>query len=187
MIDVILRSFTDADRAAYITIYENAFPQSERKPFDYMLTSPTGDKYELLTVSTPSKAVAGLVILAYATVQDEIYALLDYLAVSPALRGLGIGHAILPLVQAHCQARGAKLFLEIEAPDDASENAKQRLRRKAFYLSCGLCECGVTALMYGTTMELMSYPEDADKVTLEVYRGVVKACYPPDMGLPHPI
>ncbi len=187
MTDVILRPFDISAKDTYVALYESAFPRAERKPFDYMVTPPAGNHYELLTVSTPTEAVAGLVILAYATVGNEYFALLDYLAVSPALRGLGIGHAILPLVRDHCHERGAKLFLEIETPDDEADNAEQRVRRKAFYLSCGLAECGVTAQMYGTTMELMAYPEDADSVTLEVYRRVVKACYPPEMGLPESI
>ncbi len=185
MVDVILRPFEASDKAAYVALYEGAFPASERKPFDYMIAPPTGDRYELLTVSTPTEAVAGLVILAYAEVGSRNFVLLDYLAVSPHMRGGGIGHAILPLVRAHCREHGAKLFLEIEAPDEAAENAAQRVRRKVFYLSCGLCECGVSAQMYGTTMELMAYPEDADSITLAVYRGVVEACYPPEMGLPY--
>ncbi len=184
MADVNLRLYTEADTEAYIAIYEGAFPVSERKPFDYMLTSPTKDRYELLTVSTPSAEVAGIVILAYATIDGNDFALLDYIAVSPALRGAGIGHAILPLVRDHCHKRGAQLFLEIEAPDDLAVNALQRVRRKAFYQSCGLCECGVRAVMYGTTMELLSYPEDVDAITLDVYQGVVQDCYPPDMGIP---
>ena len=140
--------------------------------------------YELLTVSTPTLAVAGVVILAYAKVSGEDFALLDYLAVSPQVRGSGIGHAVLPLIGAHCHERGAKLFLEIEAPDRKADNAAQRVRRKAFYLSCGLCECGVAAKMYGTVMELLAYPADTEGITLEVYQQVVKACYPADMGLP---
>lgn len=184
MADVILRPFEASDRAAFVALYEAAFPPSERKPLDYMLTPPTGDRYELLAVSTPTERLAGLVILAYATVDGGDYALLDYLAVSPKMRGLGIGHAVLPLVRAHCRRRGARLFLEIEAPDDEADNAVQRVRRKAFYLSCGLIPCGLTARMYGTIMELLSYPEDADEVTLGVYRGMVESCYPPEMGLP---
>lgn len=184
MIDVTLRPLETSDKTSYVKLYEDAFPPSERKPFDYMLTPPTGDRYELLAISTPTERLAGLVILTYAAVSGDEFALLDYFAVSPQMRGLGIGHAVLPLVREHCHAHGARVFLEIETPDDTADNAVQRVRRKDFYLSCGLAECGVMARMYDTTMELLAYPEDADKVTLTVYREVVKACYPPEMGLP---
>lgn len=187
MDNIILRSFEPSDTAAYVALYEDAFPLSERKPFEYMTQAPTADRYELLVISTPTVPRAGLVILTYAEVGGEIFALLDYLAVSPQVRGAGIGHAVLPLVRAHCHRKDARLFLEIEAPDDTAENAIQRVRRKAFYLSCGLCECGVSAVMYDTVMELLAYPEDANSITLEVYRGVVKACYPSEMGLPMPL
>lgn len=184
MTDVILRPFEGTDKAAYAAIYEASFPLSERKPLSYMTDAPTGDCYELLTVSTPKTSVAGLVILAYATVEGRDFALLDYLAVTPACRGSGIGHAVLALVKAHCRARGARLFLEIEAPDDRADNAEQRIRRKAFYQSCGLDECGVTAQMYGTVMELLCYPEDRPYLNFAVYAALTKACFPPDMAPP---
>ncbi len=184
MSDIILRPYTAQDREAYTFIYEASFPSSERKALDYMLSAPVADRYELLVISTPSVHVAGMVILAYATVDGQDYALLDYLAVSPACRGMGIGHAVLPLLRAYCKERKVRLFLEIEAPDETAENALQRVRRKAFYLSCGLTDCHVFATMYGITMELLAFPEDTAFVTLRVYRELVKACYPPHMGLP---
>ncbi|MBE6557995.1 MAG: hypothetical protein E7661_03165 [Ruminococcaceae bacterium] len=184
MNDVILRPYSPSDREAYVAIYEEAFPPSERKPFDFMLSPPANDHYKLLTVSTSSGAVAGLVILAYAPSGGEKFALLDYLAIPPHMRGSGIGHAILPLVRDHCHGQNARMFLEIEAPDPCAENAEQRLRRKDFYKSCGLCECGVKAWMYGTVMELLAYPEDAEHLTLDIYQDVVRACYPLEMGIP---
>lgn len=186
MTNVILRPYAADDKDAYLALYESAFPPSERKPFDYMLTSPAKDHYELLTVATPTTAVAGLVILAYAEQHGQVYALLDYLAISPEMRGHGVGHAVLPLVRAHSRKRGARLFLEIEASDPAADNAEQRVRRKAFYLSCGLTACGVTARMYGTRMELLSYPEDAEAVSFGMYCRLAEVCFPPDMGRPLP-
>lgn len=184
MNDVILRPYTAEDSEAYMAIYEASFPPCERKSFDHMLSSPAADRYELLVISSSAVSVAGMVILAYAQIDGETYALLDYLAVSPDCRGMGIGHAVLPLIRAHCKERRARLFLEIEAPDATADNALQRVLRRAFYISCGLTFCDVTAKMYGTNMELLAFPEDANFVTLHVYRELVKASYPPDMGLP---
>lgn len=184
MNDVILRPYTAEDSKAYAAIYEASFPPCERKSFDYMLSSPVADHYELLVIASSAVPVAGMVILTYAEVDGEAYALLDYLAVSPDCRGMGIGHAVLPLIRAHCKERGVRLFLEIEAPDATADNALQRVLRRAFYLSCGLISCDVIARMYGTNMELLAFPEDATFVSLHVYREVVKTVYPSDMGLP---
>ncbi|MBE6586115.1 MAG: GNAT family N-acetyltransferase [Ruminococcaceae bacterium] len=184
MTDTILRHLKATDVAAYKTIYEEAFPLSERKPFDYMTTPPANQYYELLVISTSACPVAGILILAYTTVQDTEFALLDYFAIAPSCRGQGLGHHALSLAHDHCLRRNAKLFLEIEAPDTSASNAVQRIRRKAFYFSCGLVECGVAAWMYDTVMELLAYPQDAQAITLDIYRDVVKSCYPAEMGLP---
>lgn len=182
--DVMLRPYEATDRADYEQIYEEAFPPSERKPLDFILSAAAQGRYRLWVVSTNPCAVAGLVILAYAHVGETRYALLDYLAVSPLCRGQGLGHQILPLIYDHCRADGTPLLLEIEDPDTPAENQAQRRRRKAFYSSCGLVSCGVKAQMYGTVMELLTYPEYARDITLEVYQTLVRHCYPSDMGIP---
>ena len=46
-------------------------------------------------------------------------------------------------------------FLEIESTLEDAPNKNQRLRRKAFYLSCGLRELHTTAKLYGVNMELL--------------------------------
>ena len=170
-----LTPYTHVDRDAYISLYENAFPACERKPLELM---ERDRDYDLWVISTPDVRVAGMVI----TVRHGALVLLDYLAVDPVLRGQGIGHAVLPLVRQ--QYADECLFLEIEAPDESADNAEQRRRRKAFYLSAGLCECGVRVGMYGTDMELLSYPEDAPLVTFEGYAALVGAKFPASMGLP---
>ena len=170
-----LTPYTPADRDAYISLYEQAFPASERKSLEWMLAD---GNYDLWMISTPDVRVAGMVI----TVRHGELVLLDYLAVDPALRGQGIGHAVLPVVRR--QYADHHLFLEIEAPDETADNAEQRRRRKAFYLSAGLCECGVRVRMYGTDMELLAYPEDAPHVTFGEYAALVAEKFPADMGLP---
>ena len=52
MNDVILRPYTAEDSKAYAAIYEASFPPCERKSFDYMLSSPVADHYELLVIAS---------------------------------------------------------------------------------------------------------------------------------------
>ena len=122
------------------------------------------------------------------TVTDGSLTMLDYLAVSPDLRGQGLGHAILPLVHRRVKETvGGSFFLEIETPPpaciprDPCENAEQRVRRKAFYRSVGLVETGVRAFIYGNDMELLSFPEDAEQITFEGYDTLLKTTFPATM------
>lgn len=177
--DVFLRRLTKNDLPVYRDIYNSSFPEDERKTLAFMMSGPQADAYDLLVIGTADTAVAGLVILA----RHGGFILLDYFAVSPALRGRGIGHAALPLIAARCAERypGAHLFLEIEVPCEDCPNPVERRRRKAFYLSAGLVETGVRARIYGSDMELLAYPADAPHVTRAAYAALLSATFPPDM------
>ena len=184
MQDIRLMPLGKDDRPAYEALYEASFPASERKPLDYMLTGETSAFFDVLVVSTPHHPVAGMVI----TVTHESLTMLDYLAVSPDLRGQGLGHAILPLVHKRVkETSGGVFFLEIETPPplciprDPCQNANQRVRRRAFYRSVGMVETGVRAFIYGNDMELLAFPEDAGRITFEGYDALLKATFPADM------
>lgn len=184
MSDIRLIPLDEGNRPAYEMLYEASFPASERKSLDYMLTGDRSAFYEVLVVSTTDHPVAGMVI----TVTDGSLTMLDYLAVSPDLRGQGLGHAILPLVHRRVKETvGGSFFLEIETPPpaciprDPCENAEQRVRRKAFYRSVGLVETGVRAFIYGNDMELLSFPEDAEQITFEGYDTLLKTTFPATM------
>ena len=184
MTGIHLSLLRQADRPAYEALYESSFPPSERKPLDYMLTGEKSSAYEVLVISTPDCPVAGMVI----TVTHESLTMLDYFAVSPALRGKGLGHAVLPLIRDHVrEGGGGHFFLEIETPPplciprDPCTNAEQRVRRKAFYASAGMVETGVRAFIYGNDMELLAFPEDAGAVTFEGYDALLRATFPKGM------
>lgn len=181
---VTLRPMTASDRADYEQIYLEAFPESERKVFSFMTEGERAASYELLTISTPTDTVAGLVILVF----SGGLVMLDYFAVAPRLRGSGIGHAVLPLISAHVAEKhpGSAFFLEIETPCGDCPNPLQRIRRKAFYLSAGLTETGVHAFIYGSDMELLAFPSDAGRVTFEGYRALLASVFPTGM-LPEPL
>ena len=185
MKNIQLRRLREEDRPAYRTLYESSFPASERKELDYMLTGEHASAYEVLVISTPTVRVAGMAV----TVTHGDFTMLDYFAVSPDLRGQGLGHAALPLIRDHVRkSGGGHFFLEIETPPplciprDPCDNAEQRVRRKAFYLSAGLIETGVRAFIYGNDMELLAFPEDGSAITFEGYDALLKATFPAGMG-----
>ena len=160
-------------------LYEDAFPEGERKAFDYLLTKQSERVYDLWTVVDKTRAFVGLVT----AVRYQDYVLLDYLAICPTVRGQGIGHRVLEAVRQ--QYRGAHLFLEIEVPCAAAENAAQRERRLAFYLDAGLVRTGVRAHIYGDEMELLAYPEDVAAISFSLYRDMLTATFPASM-IPKP-
>ena len=184
MTDIRLLPLREDDRPAYESLYESSFPASERKDLDYMLYGDKSAAYEVLVISTPARPVAGMVI----TVTHGDLTMLDYLAISPDLRGQGIGHAVLPLVRDHIKENGGgHFFLEIETPPpaciprDPCGNPEQRVRRKAFYASAGMVETGVRAFIYGNDMELLAFPEDVGAVTFERYDALLRATFPANM------
>ena len=182
--NITLSPLTPANRPDYEALYTSSFPAAERKALDYMLTGDKSAAYEVLVVSTPDCPVAGMVI----TVTHGELTMLDYFAVSPHLRGQGIGHAALPLIREYVREhRGGHLFLEIETPPplciprDPCDNAEQRVRRLAFYRSAGLVETGVRAFIYGNDMELLAYPEDAAHITFTGYDALLTSTFPAGM------
>ncbi len=172
MAQVRLSPVTPQDMDAYVALYEQSFPESERKPLVFMTHGACASSYRLLVASTPDTRVAGMVI----TVAHKDLVMLDYLAITPSLRGQGLGHEILPLVRDLYKDKS--LFLEIESPTEDAPNLQERLRRKAFYTSAGLVPCGVNVYMYDTRMELWAYPECADKVTFEGYDELISERFP---------
>ena len=184
MTDIRIIPLRKEDRPAYTALYESSFPLSERKELDYMLSGNKAAAYEVLVISTPEYPVVGMVI----TVTHGHLTMLDYFAISPDLRGQGLGHAVLPMIRDHVRASGGgHFFLEIETPPpaciprDPCVNAEQRVRRKAFYLSAGMVETGVRAFIYESDMELLAFPEDAAAVTFEGYDALLRATFPADM------
>ncbi len=176
---ITLRPLTPADRPAYEAIYEASFPAVERKPMESMLTGEHAHAFDVLVVETDEQPVAGMVI----NVTHGNLTMLDFLAIHPAMRGRGLGHAVLPLVRDTVKqpSPDKHFFLEIEVPTEGCDNREQRIRRKAFYLSAGLVETHIHAYNYETEMELLAYPEDAPHITFEGYADLTRAYFPQGM------
>ena len=129
-------------------LYMTAFPTSERKPVFMILKMYKKGVTDIWCLERDGKFV-GLAI----TINGPHLILLDYFAVSAAHRSEGIGSAALPVLMEHYRDKG--FFLEIESTTEDAPNQAQRLRRKAFYLSCGLRELGAKACLFGVNMELL--------------------------------
>ena len=136
-------------------LYVRAFPAPERKPFGIIRRMQRKGKTDVWVCRQKGR-FAGFA----ATINDETLILLDYLAVSPALRGQGLGTRMLEALKAAYDRKG--IFVEIESLSEAAANQDERLRRKRFYESCGFVPLGVTAIVFGVSMELMGWQCELD-------------------------
>ena len=153
-----------AFRRQVFTLYEEAFPEEEKKPWERMELLAVEGKMELLAV-TEGECFVGL---AFNMLDGEI-ALLDYFAIAPDLRGGGFGgRAIGCLLE---RFAGKKYIFEIEKQDPRAENAEERKRRKKFYLRNGLQETGLFVNAYQTDFELLT-PDGS--LTFEEYVTVLR-------------
>lgn len=130
------------------TLYREAFPREERKPFSMIVKMAKQGKSDLWYLEHERKFV-GLA----ATINGPELILLDYFAIPRTLRGKGIGTAALQTLMRHYGSKG--FFLEIESTQEQAPNQAERERRKRFYLSVGLQELQVTAELFGVNMELL--------------------------------
>ena len=129
-------------------LYLAAFPAAERKPWQMIRKMHRLGKTDIWCVMQERK-FCGLAI----TINSPEVILLDYFAIAKNCRGQGIGtNALKAIVEKYA---GKGFFLEIESTKEDAPNQDQRLRRKAFYLSCGLRELGAMACLFGVNMELL--------------------------------
>lgn len=129
-------------------LYMQAFPAAERKPWRTIRKMYEKGKADVWCVKADGN-FAGLAI----TVNSPNVILLDFFAISKKQRGQGIGTKALKAILARYADKG--FFLEIESTLEESPDRAMRLRRKKFYLSCGLEEMHTTAFLFGVKMELL--------------------------------
>ena len=126
------------------SLYEDAFPECERKPFDVMARA-IGSGLDMCALEEGGEFVG----LAITLVHGDI-ALLDYFATAPHRRGCGIGASALELLKKKYSGRA--LLIEIEDPDDECDNPEIRRRRLTFYKRCGMALMPYKVYFYGTKM-----------------------------------
>lgn len=150
-------------------LYDEAFPQSEKKPFWMIRWKHRFGAADVWVVEQDG-LFSGLAI----TLNNADLVLLDYFAVSSNKRGCGIGGRALKVLQE--VYKGRRFLLEIESvskpePDAPSQedNQAERERRKKFYLANGMQELGIDVTLFGVDMELLGFHCD---VSFEEYRGI---------------
>ncbi len=145
-----LREYNSADELENIKeLYIIAFPEEERKPFELM-AERIGSGVEMLGIENDYGEFLGLAVML---VHGNV-ALLDYFAVMPELRGKSVGSQSLAMLK---EKYSGKCFLiEIEDTEEECENHADRVRRKAFYLRCGMVEMPYRVWFYGTKMQVLT-------------------------------
>lgn len=158
----------DAHRLKTIEdLYLQAFPKSERKPFQLMIDKQREGTMEILSLEEENRFL-GLAILAH----DKDIALLDYFAISKEFRGQGIGSRAIKALQKIYS--GKRFVLEIETTKKSCKDLEIREHRKAFYLRNGLHTMDFDVNLFGVEMEILS---NAEHLTYEEYLDVYKnAC-----------
>lgn len=128
--------------------YLEAFPAGERKPFSVIVKMARQGRGDVLYWVEKGE------FIAFATaIHGDGLVLLDYFAVDKGRRGRGFGTRALKQLQSLYADRG--LFVEIERVCQEAPNARQRERRKEFYIQCGMAPLGVQAEVFGVEMELL--------------------------------
>lgn len=152
------------------SLYRQAFPAAERKPFFLIQSKCREGVVEMLSIEGQGGIFLGLAIVML----DGDIALLDYFAISPECRGSGAGTAAFGLLRKRYEQK--RFILEIEsteaAPDD--EIRKQRCRRKNFYLRNGMTVLPFTVKVFGVDMEMLSH---GCNVSFSEYKGVYEHLY----------
>jgi N-acetylglutamate synthase-like GNAT family acetyltransferase len=123
-----LEKSRNADTDKIKRLYREAFPLRERKPFWFISALIKRGVCELLTAADEGGNFCGFA----ANIRYKDMLLVDYLAVSPEMRGRRIGGGILKQISE--KYPGMRIFLEIESPEEGAKNNAQRRRRKSFYL-----------------------------------------------------
>ena len=131
-------------KAQLYELYDNAFPEQEKKPLHVMEQLVDDGKMEMLAMVDGDEFVG----LAINMISGD-RALLDYYAITPEKRSCGYGSKGLEVLLAHFENK--KYIFEIETQDEQADNAEERRRRKAFYLRNGLKETGLSANVYPHT------------------------------------
>ena len=143
-----------AQRSDLRALYESAFPDEERIPWDDLLRLVREMPLEFAEYRD-GEELLGLTIVYPRPRLSWFW----YFAVPEEKRGHGVGQRILSALLARYEGRSAVLDMEDPAQPGAP-NLAQRLRRRDFYLRNGFRETGIGKTFGPVAMTMMLKGED---------------------------
>ncbi len=170
MKSTLLSAVEAAVRPDLRALYESAFPDEERIPWDDLLRLVREMPLEFAEYRD-GEGLMGLTIV-YPRLRLSWF---WYFAVPEKKRGRGIGQRILSALLARYEGRSAGLDMEDPAQPGAP-NAAQRIRRRDFYIRNGFRETGVGKTFGPVAMTMMLKGEDTfamsdyDTLLSEIFR-----------------
>lgn len=129
-------------------LYRTAFPREERKPFSIIKMMQAQGKTDIWYLKENGRFVGFAT-----TINSDDLILLDYLAIRKKHRGKGYGTSSIQKMYEIYQGKG--FFVEIELVTPDAPNLEERIKRKNFYLTCGMEDLHTSALVFGVPMELL--------------------------------
>ena len=167
----------DAVRNGYLDrtmkLYDTAFPEDEKKDWQLMLNKRREGVMTIEAIVSDDGGFLGEVICL--TTGDIL--LIDYLAVAPDCRGMGVGSEVLKLLAA--DNPGKRLILEIESTLVDALNTEQRKRRKNFYLRSGMTPEKWRVDLFGVEMEILTL---GGRVSFDEYKELLTGVYGEKFG-----
>jgi ribosomal protein S18 acetylase RimI-like enzyme len=150
------------------TLYENAFPSSEKKPFDLLVRQHASHHSTIYAIFADDTWI-GLLI----TLNGHDATLIDYFAIEPQYRNQGLGQQAL---QQFCQTYQEQcLCLEAESATGKLPSSIES-RRIAFYERCGFSKTNYEVDLFGVQMNILwihhpvSFPQYS-KIISDVFGG----------------
>ncbi len=146
-------------------LYETAFPDDEKIPWDELL-----GLVETMSLDFQAYYEGESLIALTIVYPRPSFSWFWYFAVKEELRGRGWGQRILRMVTS--QYKDHSLILDMEDPAQVCENTSQRQRRHAFYLRNGFRDTGVGKYYGSVAMTILLTGEGT--FTMQDYEEVIQ-------------
>ena len=154
---IITKDFDSTVLEKIKTLYESAFPKSEKKPFPLMEEKCKSGDMQIRAILGDNGEFLGLAIF----ILHGRIALLDYFAIAENKRGKGIGSEALDKIKRLYPDK--VLLLEIEDSDEVgADNLEERVRRERFYTSRGMKIMPYRIILFGVQMRVLTSGGEID-------------------------